>query len=157
MSRSAVREIQASGVSVHRGEVVVPTQIGDPVHGLLMGHAAGLVAGSLQAKGHRPRLAGLPRSDDPAGDFDARLYLVTCPQQDGSTAVIAAAAAPGDALCAAAARTAVEEWAAVCGTRTLLLAGHSRGAPARCTRPARPGRLLPSIAGAAGTCTCWRK
>jgi len=123
MSRSAVREIQVSGISVRRGEVVVPTQIGDAVHGLLSCPAAELVAGSLRAKSGAVRLAELPRCDDPAGDFDASLFLVTCPQQDGSTAAIAAAVAPGDALSATAARAAVEEWAAVSASRTLLMAG----------------------------------
>ena len=123
MSRSAVREIPVSGIRMHRGEVVVPTQIGDAVHGMLTCHAAPLVAGSLRAKGGTARLAELPRSDDALGDFDAKLFLATCPQQDGTTAAIAAAAAPGDALSAAAARAAVEDWASVSGTRTLLLAG----------------------------------
>jgi 4-hydroxy-3-methylbut-2-en-1-yl diphosphate reductase len=122
MSRSAVREIPVSGIRMHRDEVVVPTQIGDAVHGMLTCHAAPLVAGSLRAKGRPTRLAELPRSDDPSGDFDAKLYLATCSQQDGTTAAIAAAAAPGDALSAAAARGAVEDWAAVSGGRTLLLA-----------------------------------
>jgi 4-hydroxy-3-methylbut-2-enyl diphosphate reductase len=108
---------------MHRDEVVVPTQIGDAVHGMLTCHAAPLVAGSLRAKGRTTRLAELPRSDDLSGDFDAKLYLATCSQQDGTTAAIAAAAAPGDALSAAAARGAVEDWAAVSGGRTLLLAG----------------------------------
>ena len=123
MSRSAVREIPVSGIRMRRDEVVVPTQIGDPVHGMLTCHSAPLVAGSLRAKGQTTRLAELPRSDDSSGDFDARLYLATCSQQDGTTAAIAAAAAPGDALCAAAARGAVEDWAAVSGARTLLIAG----------------------------------
>jgi 4-hydroxy-3-methylbut-2-en-1-yl diphosphate reductase len=123
MSRSAVREIQVSGASVQRGEVLVPTRIGDPVHGMLICHAAPLVAGSLRAKGRAVRIAELPRCDDSAGDADMMLYLVTCQQQDGSTAAIAAVTAPGDALAAAAARAAVDEWAAVCATRTLLMAG----------------------------------
>jgi 4-hydroxy-3-methylbut-2-en-1-yl diphosphate reductase len=106
---------------MHRGEVVVPTQIGDAVHGMLTCHAAPLVAGLLRAKGRTVRLAELPRSDDVSGDFDAKLFLVTCPQQDGTTAAIAAAAAPRDALSAAAARTAVEDWASVSGSRTLLM------------------------------------
>ena len=108
---------------MHRNEVVVPTQIGDPVHGMLSCHAAPLIAGSLRAKGRTARLAELPRCDDPSGDFDAKLFLVTCAQQDGSTAAIAAAAAPGDALSATAARAAVEDWATASGARTLLLAG----------------------------------
>jgi len=122
MSRSAVREIQVSGIRMHRDEVVVPTQIGDAVHGMLSCHAAPLVAASLRAKGQTARHAELPRSDDPSGEFDAKLFLATCPQQDGTTAAIAAAAAPGDALSAAAARAVVEDWAAVSRTRTLLLA-----------------------------------
>src|SRR5580698_2239673 len=123
MGRSAVREIQVSGISVQRGEVLVPTQIGDPVHGLLACPAAPLVAASLRARTGQVRLAGLPRCDDESGDFDALLFLVTCPQQDGSTAAIAAAAAPGDARCAAFARSVVAEWAAVCASRTLLMGG----------------------------------
>jgi 4-hydroxy-3-methylbut-2-en-1-yl diphosphate reductase len=122
MSRSAVREIQVSGISVPRGDVVVPTQIGDPLRGMLACRAAPLVAGSLRARGRAVRLADLPNCDDPSGDFDATLYLVTCQQQDGSTAAVAAAAAPGDALSGAAARSAVEEWGAVSASRTLLLA-----------------------------------
>jgi 4-hydroxy-3-methylbut-2-en-1-yl diphosphate reductase len=122
MSRSAVREVQVSGITVPRGDVVVPTQIGDPLHGMLACRAAPLVAGSLRARGRAVKLADLPGSDDPSGDFDATLYLVTCQQQDGSTAAVAAVAAPGDALSGAAARNAVEEWGAVSATRTLLLA-----------------------------------
>jgi 4-hydroxy-3-methylbut-2-en-1-yl diphosphate reductase len=122
MSRSAIREIHVAGVSVQRGEVLVPTQLGDPVHGLLICHAAPLVAGLLRAKGWPVRLAELPRYDDTRGDADNTVYLVTCQQHDGSTAAIAAATAPGDARAAAAARAAVDEWASVCGTRTLLMA-----------------------------------
>ena len=112
-----------SGVGMRRGEVLVPTHIGDPVHGLLMCHAAPLVAGSLRAKGGQVRMAEIPRGDDSSGESDAKLFLATCQQQDGSTAAIAAAAAPGDALSAAAARAAVDEWAAASATRTLLMAG----------------------------------
>jgi 4-hydroxy-3-methylbut-2-en-1-yl diphosphate reductase len=123
MSRSAVREVQISGTSVQRGEVLVPTLIGDPVHGLLSCAAAPLVVGSLRAKGRAVRLAELPHCEDAAADCDAVLYLETCPQEDGGTAAIAAAVAPGDGLSAATARTAIEEWAAVSGSRTLLTAG----------------------------------
>jgi 4-hydroxy-3-methylbut-2-enyl diphosphate reductase len=121
MSRSAVREIQVSGIGVSRGQVLVPTQIGDPVHGLLACPAAPLVAASLESRGSQVRLADLPRGGDAAGEPDARLFLATCQQQDGTTAAIAAACAPGDARCAADARAVVEEWAAACGTRTLLV------------------------------------
>src|ERR1700752_4918754 len=89
MSRSAVREIPVSGIRMHRDEGVVPTQIGDAVHGMLTCHAAPLVAGSLRAKGRTTRLAELPRSDDLSDEFDARLFLATCSQQDGTTAAIA--------------------------------------------------------------------
>jgi len=122
MSRSAVREMQVWGASAERGEVLIPTQIGDPVHGMLSCHAAALVAGSLRAKGREVRIAELPQSVESGPDADLTLYFVTCPQQDGSTAAIAAATAPGDTVGAAAARAAVDEWAAVCGTRTLLMA-----------------------------------
>ena len=71
MSRSAVREIQVSGITARRGEVVVPSQIGDPVHGMLSCHAAQLVAGSLRAKGREVRFAELPSCDDPAGEVRA--------------------------------------------------------------------------------------
>jgi len=104
-----------------RGEVLVPRQINDPANGLLSCPAAPLVAGSLVAKGRPNRLATLPRADW-RGDEDARLFLVTCPREDGGTAAIAAAAPSGDALSASAARGAVEEWAAVSGSRSLLIA-----------------------------------
>jgi len=122
MSRSAVREIQVSGASARRGEVLVPTQVGDPVNGTLNCHAAPLVAGSLRAKGREVRVAELPRSGDSGANGDLTLHLVTCQQQDGSTAAIAAATMPGDTVAAAAARSAVDEWAAVSATRTLLMA-----------------------------------
>jgi len=85
--------------------------------------AAPLVAGWLRSKGRQVALAELPRSDDDTAEGDALLFLATCPQQDGSTAAIAAAAAPGDGLSAATARGAVEDWAAVSASRTLLIAG----------------------------------
>jgi 4-hydroxy-3-methylbut-2-enyl diphosphate reductase len=122
MSRQDVREIPVASTGLKRGEVLVPRQIHDPVNGPLNCPAAPLVAGSLVAKGRPNRLAPLPRSDYP-GDADARLFLVTCPREDGGTAAIAAAAPSGDALSASAARGAVEEWAAVSGSRSLLIAG----------------------------------
>src|SRR5215469_14876988 len=115
MSRQDVREIPVASADLKRGEVLVPRQIHDPVNGQLSCPAAPLVAGSLMAKGRPNRLATLPRAD-------ARLFLVTCPREDGGTAAIAAAASSGDALSASAARGAVEEWAAVSGSRTLLIA-----------------------------------
>ena len=121
MGRSAVREIQVSGISVQRGEVLVPTQIGDPVHGLLACPAAPLVAGSLRARSAQVKLAELAGYENDSGEFDAVLFLVTCQQQDGSTVAIAAGAARGDARCAAFARAAVEDWAGACESRTLLM------------------------------------
>jgi 4-hydroxy-3-methylbut-2-en-1-yl diphosphate reductase len=120
MSRAEVRELPVSSAGLERGEVLVPTHVGDPVHGLLSCPAAPLVAGSLRARGRPVRLADLTGD---AADTDGRLYLVTCPREDGGTAAVAAAAAPGDALSAAAARAVVEEWAGVCANRSLLLAG----------------------------------
>jgi len=122
MSRQDVREIPLASTGLMRGEVLVPKQIHDPVNGPLNCPAAPLVAGSLLAKGRPNRLAMLPAADA-HGDGDARLFLVTCPREDGGTAAIAAAAPSGDALSASAARGAVEEWAAVSGSRSLLIAG----------------------------------
>src|SRR5215471_5768722 len=122
MSRLDVREISVASTGLNRGEVLVPRQIHDPVNGPLSCPAAPLVAGSLVSKGRPNRLATLP-SADWRGDADARLFLVTCPREDGGTAAIAAAAPSSDALSASAARGAVEEWAAVSGSRSLLIAG----------------------------------
>lgn len=121
MTRSPIREIPVASIGMRPGEVLVPTQLGDPVQGLMPCLAAPLVAGSLRAKGRPTRVAELP--PDPHADADGRLFVATCPQEDGSTGAIAAAAAPGEALSAAAARAAVEEWAAVSGSRSVLMAG----------------------------------
>jgi 4-hydroxy-3-methylbut-2-enyl diphosphate reductase len=124
MNRSAVRDFQAPGVSVPRGEVLVPTQVGDPVRGALPCLAGPLIAGSLVRRGWSCGVAPVPRLDDPGSDArGATVYLATCPQRDGSTAALAAAAAPEDRLAVAAASAAVQEWAAVVGTRRLLIAG----------------------------------
>ncbi len=117
------REIQASGISVQRGEVLVPTHLGVTDQGLLSCPAAPLVAGSLQRKGCRVRLEPVPHCDDPHGPGGALLYLAVCPQQDGSAVAIAAATPPEEKLAAAFARSAVEEWAAVTGSRALLAGG----------------------------------
>ena len=124
MNRSAVREFQAPGLSVGRGELLVPTLVGDPARGPLPCPAGPLIEGSLLRKGWPCGLAPVPQLDDPGSDArGATVYLVTCPQRDGSTAALAAAASPDDRLAAAAASAAVEEWAAVVGTRRLLAAG----------------------------------
>jgi 4-hydroxy-3-methylbut-2-en-1-yl diphosphate reductase len=124
MNRSAVREFQAPDLRVQRGELVVPTQVGDPARGPLPCPAAPLIAGLLQRRGLRCALGPVPRLDDAGSDAGgAAVYLATCGQRDGGTAALAAAAAPDDRLAAAAAQAAVAEWAAVTGTRRLLLAG----------------------------------
>jgi 4-hydroxy-3-methylbut-2-enyl diphosphate reductase len=142
MIQSGIREFQASGISVERGEVLVPRLLGVDAHGVLSCGAAPLVAGSLQRKGCQVRLAPVPRCDDPLGHGDgATLVLATCPQEDGGTVAIAAATAPQDKLAAAHARAAVEEWAAEAGHRTLLAAGSpwctgAEAAVAACQRAA---------------------
>jgi 4-hydroxy-3-methylbut-2-en-1-yl diphosphate reductase len=124
MNRYVVRDFQAPGVSVPHGEVLVPTQVGDPARGQLPCPAAPLIAGSLLRKGWRCALGYVPRLDDPSSDSGgAAVYLATGPQRDGSTAALAAATAPDDRVAAAVARAAVEDWAAVVGTRRLLITG----------------------------------
>jgi 4-hydroxy-3-methylbut-2-enyl diphosphate reductase len=121
MNRSAVREFVAPGVSVAPGEVLVPTEVGDAVHGPLPSPAAPLVAGTLLRKGKRIGHGPVGHCADPSGDDGgAVLFVATCQQRDGSTAAVAAAANPADRVAVAAARSAVEEWSAVFGTRRLL-------------------------------------
>jgi 4-hydroxy-3-methylbut-2-en-1-yl diphosphate reductase len=123
MNRLVVREFQAPGISVPRGEVLVPTEVGDPARGPLRCPAAMLIAGSLVRRGWPAALAPVPRLDDAGGDAGgAAVYLATCSQRDGSTAALAAATAPQDRRAAAAASAVVQEWAAVAGTRRLLMA-----------------------------------
>lgn len=123
MNRSVVREFQAPGTSVEPGGVLLPTEIGDPVRGVLRCPAAPLIGGSLRRKGRRVSYAPVPRCDDPSHDSDgAVVFAVTCQQADGTGAGLAAAASPSDRLAVAAARSAVAEWAAVLGTRRLLAA-----------------------------------
>jgi 4-hydroxy-3-methylbut-2-enyl diphosphate reductase len=121
MNRSVVREYQAPGLDIERGAVLVPTELADPVRGPLRCPAAPLVAGVLQRKG-RPGLFGpVSQLQDPQYDEDgAVVFVVTSQQQDGAMTALAAAASPADRLAVAAARSAVEEWAAVLGTRRLL-------------------------------------
>jgi 4-hydroxy-3-methylbut-2-en-1-yl diphosphate reductase len=124
MNRSAVREFQAPGVTVQRGQLVVPTQVGDPVRGPLSCGAAPLIGGSLLRKGWQLGFSPIPHLDDADSELGgAAVYLVTCPQRGGRTAALAAAASPDDRLAAATASAAVEEWAAVAATRRLLVAG----------------------------------
>jgi 4-hydroxy-3-methylbut-2-enyl diphosphate reductase len=121
MNRSAVREFVAPDVGVPLGEVLVPTEVGDAVHGPLPSPAAPLVAGSLLRKGKRVGHGPVGHCTDPSGDDGgAVLFVATCQQRDGSTAAVAAAASPADRVAVAAARSAVDEWSAVLGTRRLL-------------------------------------
>jgi len=123
MNRSTVRELLAPDAQVAPGEVLVPTEVGDPVRGPLRSPAAPLVGGTLRRKGTRVTFGPAGRCADP-GDRGggAALYVATCPQRDGGSAALAAAADPADRVAVAAARAAVEEWAAVTGTRRLLAA-----------------------------------
>src|SRR5580698_9631585 len=124
MNRSAVREFVAPDVSVAPGEVLVPTDVGDAVHGPLPSPAAPLVAGTLLRKGKHVSHGPVGHCADPSGDDGgAIIFVATCAQRDGSTAAVAAAASPADRVAVAAARMAVEEWSAVLGTRRLLAAG----------------------------------
>jgi 4-hydroxy-3-methylbut-2-en-1-yl diphosphate reductase len=122
MNRSTVREFAAPGTRVPRGEVLVPTEVGDPVRGALPSPAAPLVGGTLRRKGTRVSFAPVGACVDPGTDGGAALFVATGQRRDGSTAAVAAAASPADRVAVAAARSAVEEWSAVIGTRRLLAA-----------------------------------
>jgi 4-hydroxy-3-methylbut-2-en-1-yl diphosphate reductase len=123
MNRSTVTEFLAPGASVAPGEVLVATEIGDPVRGPLPCPAAALVGGTLARKGMRAGYAPVGDCADPShGDGGAAVFVATCPQRDGTQAAVAAAASAADRLARAAARSAVDEWAAVFGTRRLLTA-----------------------------------
>lgn len=123
MNRSAVQEFLAPDARVAAGEVLVPTQIGDPVRGPLPSPAAPLIGGTLQRRGQRVGYAPVGECADAASDAGgATVFVATCQQRDGTTAAIAAAASRGDRVAAMAARLAVDEWSAVFGTRRLLTA-----------------------------------
>jgi 4-hydroxy-3-methylbut-2-en-1-yl diphosphate reductase len=106
------------------GEVLVATEIGDPAHGLLPCPAAPLVGGLLhRRRGVQVRYAPVPQSADASqSDDGAALFVTTALHQDGSATAIGAAANSVDAVAMAAARGAVEEWAAVTASRRLLSA-----------------------------------
>jgi 4-hydroxy-3-methylbut-2-en-1-yl diphosphate reductase len=124
MNRSAVQEFLSPGTSVPPGEVLVATQIGDPVRGPLPCPAAPLVGGMLRRKATRVGYAPVGHFADPFHDDDggAAVFVATCQQRDGRLAAVAAAASAADRFSAAAARSAVDEWSAVFGTRRLLTA-----------------------------------
>ena len=124
MSRSTARECLAPGTVVAPGEILVATEIGDPAHGLLPCPAAPLVGGLLhRRRGVRVRYAPVPQSADASqSDDGAALFVTTALHQDGSATAIGAAANSVNAVAMAAARGAVEEWAAVTASRRLLSA-----------------------------------
>ena len=123
MSRSSARECLAPGTVVAPGEVLVATEIGDPSHGQLSCPAAPLVGGLLYRRGVRVRYAPVPQSGDASqADDGAALFVTTALHADGTATAIGAAASSVDGVAMAAARSAVEEWAAVGGTRRLLSA-----------------------------------
>jgi 4-hydroxy-3-methylbut-2-enyl diphosphate reductase len=123
MNRRTVREFVAPGTSVAPGQVLVPTGIGDPVRGPLPCPAAPLVGGTLQRKGIQVGYAPVGHCADPShDDGGAALFVATCQRRDGTQAAVAAAASATDRIAAAAARSAIDEWAAVFGTRRLLTA-----------------------------------
>src|SRR5260221_3896189 len=149
MNRSTVREFLAPGTRVAPGEVLVPTEVGDPVRGPLPCPAAPLVGGTLLRKGTRVGYAPVGHCADPSHeDGGAALFVATCPQRDGSQAAVAAAASAADHVAMAAARSAVDERSAVLGTRRLLAAaspwcsGATRG-PAAARRVGDGPRTVP--------------
>ena len=120
-SRVSVRRYLAPGTAVAPGEIVVATEIRDPVHGLMPCPAAPLLAGLLHRRGVRVRCAPVPRSaDDADADDGSALFVSTTVHRDGSATALGTAADSLDGLAIAAARAAVEEWAAVTGARRLL-------------------------------------
>ena len=123
MNRSAVRALQAPQTQVARGDLLVLTEAGDPLRGPVPCPAAPLIAGSLRRRGLHCVLGPVHRLDEVDGIAGAAVYLAICDQRDGSVAGLGAAAAGADRRAAAAAMAAVEEWAAVTGTRRLVLAG----------------------------------
>jgi (E)-4-hydroxy-3-methyl-but-2-enyl pyrophosphate reductase len=123
MNRSAVRALQAPQTQVARGDLLVLTEAGDPLRGPVPCPAAPLIAGSLRRRGLRCVLGPVHRLDEAGGIAGAAVYLAICDQRDGSVAGLGAAAAGADRRAAAAAMAAVEEWAAVTGSRRLVLAG----------------------------------
>jgi 4-hydroxy-3-methylbut-2-enyl diphosphate reductase LytB-like protein len=121
MGRSIARECQAPGTTVAPGEVLVATEIGDPARGLLPCPAAPLIGGVLQRRGIPVRYAPVPHCAETSQEDDgAVLFVTTALQRQGDATAIGAAANRVDAVSAVAARSAVDEWSAVVGTRRLL-------------------------------------
>ena len=89
MNRSAVRELVAPDVSVAPGEVLVPTEVGDAVHGPLPSPAAQLVAGTLLRKGKHVSHGSVTRCAEPGGDDGgAVLFVATCQQRKAGAAML---------------------------------------------------------------------
>lgn len=124
MSRTTARRRLAPGTQVPRGEVLVVTEVGDPVRGALACPAAPLVGGSLARRGARVRYGPVASvAEEPQAGDGAALFLASALGRDGTATGIAAAASPVDGVAVAAARTAVEEWSAAVSSRRLLAAG----------------------------------
>jgi 4-hydroxy-3-methylbut-2-en-1-yl diphosphate reductase len=123
MNQTAVREFLASGTGVAPGEILVATRVGDLAQGGLPCPAAPLAGALAQRKGRQVRYAPVPHYDDPVNnEGGAVLFVATCQQRDGTMAAIGAVAASSDPVAAAAARSAIQDWSAVFGTRRLLAA-----------------------------------
>jgi 4-hydroxy-3-methylbut-2-enyl diphosphate reductase len=121
MSRSTVRACLAPGTLVAPGEVLVATEIGDPVRGRVPCPAAPLLGGALARRGIPVRYAAVPQIGDAAeADTGAALFVTTTLHADGRSTALAAAADGVHGLAMAAARGAVTDWAAVTGSRRLL-------------------------------------
>ncbi|HEY6279932.1 MAG TPA: 4-hydroxy-3-methylbut-2-enyl diphosphate reductase [Streptosporangiaceae bacterium] len=121
MSRPVARECLAPGITVAPGEVMVATAIGDPARGLLPCPAAPLVGGVPARRGIPVRYGPVPQyAEASQADDGAVLFVTSALLGDGEATAIGAAANAVDGVSAAAARSAVEEWSAVVGSRRLL-------------------------------------
>src|SRR5258708_29201339 len=97
--------------------------MGAPTQGQPRCPVAPRVGGLLYRRGVRVRYAPVPQSGDASqADDGAALFVTTALHADGTATAIGAAASSVDGVAMAAARSAVEEWAAVGGTRRLLSA-----------------------------------
>jgi len=155
MNRPAVRELLAPGTQVAPGEVLVPTEVGDPVRGAVPCPAAPLVGGSLLRRGKRVSYAPVGPCVDPSDD-------------EGGAAVFVATACSGTSRRPPwpqrPARWTVSRWRRPGrrwrnGPRSSGPAGcwprRARGATARHRRSTRCARPWPTAA----RCTCaesWR-
>ncbi len=113
------------GMSVARGDVLVPAWVDHPERGRVACPAARLLGGSLLRNGLAVRYQDLapPSPPSPAMDADGRavLQVLSYLGRDGAATGLAAVSAPGPA--AAAVTAALERWAAVMRTRRLVVGG----------------------------------